>query len=53
MPQTQPEDAKQRKRFEDLARELECDDDEARFDAKLRRVATTPKPKDEKPADPK
>ena len=29
----------QSKRFADLARELECDEDEAAFDAKLREVA--------------
>ena len=40
-------------RFREAARELECDDDEARFDAKLKKIATAPKPKDEKPADPK
>jgi hypothetical protein len=40
-------------RFREAARALECDDDEARFDAKLRKIATAPKPKDEKPADPK
>jgi hypothetical protein len=40
-------------RFRDAARELECDDDEARFDAKLKKVAKAPKPKNEKPADPK
>ena len=46
-------DKDQLDRCREAARALECDDDEARFDAKLRRVATTPKPKDEKPADPK
>jgi len=29
-------------KFRDLARELECDDDEARFDEKLKKLATQP-----------
>ena len=33
MPQSQPD------RFAELARALECDEDEATFDAKLREVA--------------
>jgi hypothetical protein len=33
-------------RFKEAARALECDDDEARFDAKLKKVAKT-KPKDD------
>ena len=36
-------------RFKEAARQLECDDDDARFDAKLKTFATAPKPKDEKP----
>lgn len=40
-------------RFREAARELECDDDEARFDAALKKIAKPPKPKDEKPAEPK
>ncbi len=31
-------------RFREAARALECDDDEARFDAKLKKVAKAPKP---------
>lgn len=32
--------------FEELARQLECDDDEARFDANLKKLAKAPpKPK--------
>ena len=31
-------------KFRDLARELECDEDEAAFEDKVRRVATAPKP---------
>lgn len=34
-------------RFREAARALECDDDEARFDAKLKKVAKAPKPKDD------
>lgn len=45
-------DMSQPDRFREAARELECDDDDARFDAKLKKVATAQKPKDEKPADP-
>jgi hypothetical protein len=33
-------------RFKEAARALECDDDEAHFDAKLKKVAKAPKPKD-------
>jgi len=29
-------------KFRDLARELECDDDEARFDEKIKRLAAAP-----------
>lgn len=31
-------------KFRDLARELECDEDEAAFVDKVRKVATAPKP---------
>lgn len=34
----------QRTKFEELARDLECDEDEERFEEQVRRVATTPKP---------
>ena len=40
-------------RFAEAARQLECDDDEAKFNAKLKKVAKATKPKDDKPADPK
>jgi hypothetical protein len=33
--------ASQRRRFIETARELECDDDEAAFDEKLKRISTT------------
>ena len=46
-------EANQPERFREAARALECDDDDARFDAKLKRVAKVTKPKDEKPTDPK
>ena len=38
----------QRERFEETARELECDEDEAKFNATLKRIAPAkPKPKKE------
>ncbi len=30
-------------KFRDLARELECDEDEARFDERLKKIATAPR----------
>ena len=37
-------------KFKDLARELECDDDEAPFDERLKKLATAPvEPQAEKP----
>ena len=36
-PKPQPD------KFRDLARELECDEDEAAFEDKVRKVAATPK----------
>lgn len=36
-PKPQPD------KFRDLARELDCDEDEAAFEDKVRRVATAPK----------
>jgi len=42
------DDAKpQADKFRDMARELECDEDEAAFDDKVRKVATAPRPKAE------
>ena len=39
----------QRKRFIETARELGCDEDEAAFDEKLRKIATAkPKPRNKK-----
>lgn len=45
MADAQPES--QLDKFRDLARELECDEDEAAFEEKVRRVATAPKPEPE------
>jgi hypothetical protein len=43
----------QSERFKEVAVALECDDGGARFDAVLKKIAKTPKPKDEKPSEPK
>lgn len=37
----------QKQKFEDLARELECDEDEAAFEEMVRKVAKAPPPKDD------
>jgi len=37
-------------KFRDLARELECDEDEAAFKAKLVKIAKHPKPQPTKPS---
>jgi hypothetical protein len=34
-------------RFREAARQLECDDDEARFDTALKKIAKALKPKDD------
>lgn len=39
-----PDPRTQAEKFADLARELECDDDEAAFDERLRKLATAAKP---------
>jgi hypothetical protein len=46
-----PQDPRtQAEKFADLARELECDDDEAAFDERLKKLATAVKPTgDEEP----
>jgi hypothetical protein len=41
---TSPQPKSQSDKFRDLARALECDEDEAAFKAKLRKVATAKKP---------
>jgi hypothetical protein len=38
-------------KFRDLARELECDEDEDAFDERLKKLATAPKAEPEKPND--
>ncbi|MEC5292949.1 DNA-binding protein [Aurantimonas sp. C2-6-R+9] len=43
------DDKSQIDKFREAARELETDNDEARFDATLERIAKVPPPKDEKP----
>lgn len=35
-------------KFRDLARELECDEDEAAFEEKVRKIANAPKPEAER-----
>lgn len=45
-----PKESSQIEKFKEAARALECDDDEARFNANLRRIAKAKsKPKEEKP----
>ena len=50
MAETKHDSDDQAKRFRDMARELGCDEDEAAFEDKVRKVATAPKPP--KPAEP-
>ena len=40
----------QREHFEDAARNLECDEDEDRFNATLKRIVSVKSEKDEKPS---
>jgi hypothetical protein len=51
MPTQSPEPASdQLRKFQDLARELECDEDEDAFKAAVRKIGTAPRePKAEKP----
>jgi hypothetical protein len=53
-PRTTPSDREtQIEKFRDLARELETDDDEARFDERLKKLAKTPRaPKGVAPSKP-
>jgi hypothetical protein len=44
-------DSTQADKFRQLARELECDEDEAAFEDKVRKVATAPKPEPEPDGD--
>ena len=39
-------DKSQPDKFRELARELECDEDEAAFEEKVRKVASAPKPEE-------
>lgn len=43
MPDSKAESS-QADKFRAIARDLECDEDEARFEEKVKRVATAPKP---------
>jgi hypothetical protein len=43
MHMAENDDRPQPDKFRDMARELECDEDEAAFEEKVRKVATTPK----------
>jgi hypothetical protein len=50
MPKTpKPDDKPQSERFIETARELGCDEDEAAFEEKLRRIATAKLPRNPKP----
>lgn len=40
-------ESQQAHKFREIARELECDEDEAAFEDKVRKVATAPKPDDQ------
>lgn len=40
-------DKEQPDKFRDMARELECDEDESAFEDKVRKVVTAPKPEAE------
>lgn len=42
-----PSEKTQSEKFEDLARQLECDEDEARFEEAVRKIGSAPRP--EKP----
>jgi hypothetical protein len=44
-----PKEKTQREKFEEAARELETDDREEAFDAKLKTIAKAPSPKGDKP----
>ncbi len=51
MPESDPRP--QSEKFSDLARELECDEDEDAFKAAVRKIGTAPREpkKDDKPSD--
>ena len=46
MPNSKAE-SDQSNKFRDMARELECDEDEAAFEDKVRKVTTAPRPEPE------
>ncbi len=46
MPEEQPKAESQLEKFKEAARELECDEDEAAFEEKLKRIAKADPPKD-------
>lgn len=48
MPDATKPQPGQLSKFRDLARELDCDEDEAAFEEKVRKVATAPKPEPKK-----
>ncbi len=48
-----PDPRTQTEKFADLARELECDEDEEAFKATLRQVAKTPRPPKPVPKEPR
>jgi len=48
-PTPKSDDPAQIDKFRDLARELECDEDEAAFDERLKQIAPTPKADTPKP----
>ena len=41
-PKAKPDPRSQAEKFRDMAAELECDDDEAAFDARLKKLAKAP-----------
>lgn len=43
----QKHDSTQADKFRELARELECDEDESRFEETVKKVAKSPPPKDD------
>lgn len=44
---SEPPPKPQLDKFRDLARELECDEDEAKFERQVRQIAKNPPPKNE------
>lgn len=46
-----PDDQSPADKFRDLARQLECDEDEATFEDQLRKIAKPPKPSEDSARD--